>query len=387
MPISRDTIDIIRDRSRIEDVVQRYVPSLKKRGNSFIGLCPFHKEKTPSFTVSPEKQIFHCFGCKAGGNVFSFVSKMERLNFPESVRFLGKLAGIEVREERDDGRGDTLDYLRRVNSFTVETYHQALLSEQGKTAMDYALRRGLTAESIREFRLGFAPDSWSYLVDRLARKNVTLAMAARLGLVAESTKGQAGRYYDRFRNRLMFPIFDSRGEAIAFGGRVIGEGEPKYLNSPESDLFSKGNVLYGINVAREHIIELKRAIVVEGYLDVIGCHQNGVKNVVAPLGTALTERHVEMLSRYCTEIILLFDADSAGLNASLRSLGVAGEKNVDVRVALLPEGDPFDFITGRGVRPFMAVVDSALQPVDFKIQRALIGPPDEPRVRVLMTDV
>ena len=384
MPIPRDTIELIRERSRIEEIVQRYVPSLKKRGANFVGLCPFHKEKTPSFTVSAEKQIFYCFGCHTGGNVYAFISKLERLNFPESVRFLGNLAGIEVREERDDGRAGRFEYLKRINAFAMNVYHQALYSDTGRAAREYVTGRGVRGESIKEFKIGFAPDSWNYLAGKLESKNVSLPQAAELGLVAESTKGGTGRHYDRFRNRLMFPIFDQKGETIAFGGRVLGEGEPKYLNSPESDLFRKGSVLYGFHLAREQITELKRAIVVEGYLDVIGCFQNGVRNVVAPLGTALTVQHIELLSRYCTEIILLFDADSAGMKASLRSLDVVGDRNVEVKVALLPESDPFEFITKKGIRPFMAVVDSALHPVEFKIQRVIAGAGNAPRVKVLM---
>lgn len=382
MPISRDTIELVRDRSRIEEIVRRYVPSLKKRGANFVGLCPFHKEKTPSFTVSPEKQIFYCFGCHTGGNVYAFISKVERLNFPESVRFLGNLAGIEIREDRDDARVSRFEYLKRVNTFAMNVYHQALFSETGRAARDYALGRGVKVESIKEFKLGFAPDSWNYLTEKLVAKDVDLARAAELGLIAESAKSP-GKRYDRFRNRLMFPIFDRKGEAIAFGGRVLGEGEPKYLNSPESDLFRKGNVLYGFHLARDVIAEMKRAIVVEGYLDVIGCFQNGVRNVVAPLGTALTSHHVEFLSRYCTEIILLFDSDSAGVNASLRSLDVVGERSVDVKVAMLPESDPFEFITKKGIRPFMAVVDSALHPVEFRIQRTIAGTANAPRVKML----
>lgn len=384
MPISRDTIELIRERSRIEEIVRRYVPSLKKRGNNFVGLCPFHKEKTPSFTVSPDKQIFYCFGCHTGGNVYAFVSKVERLNFPESVRFLGNLAGIEVKEDRDDGRVSRFEYLKRINTFAMNVYHQALFSDTGRAAREYALGRGVKVESIKEFKMGFAPDSWNFLTEKLNAKSVSLPQAVELGLVAESTKGGPVRHYDRFRNRLMFPICDQRGEVIAFGGRVLGQGEPKYLNSPESDLFRKGNVLYGFHLAREQITELKRAIVVEGYLDVIGCFQNGVRNVVAPLGTALTAHHVEFLSRHCTEIILLFDADSAGINASLRSLDVVGDKNVDVRVAMLPESDPFEFITQKGIRPFMAVVDSALHPVEFRIQRAIAATANAPRVKTLV---
>jgi DNA primase len=382
--IPRDTIEIIRDRSRIEEIVQRYVPSLKKKGANFVGLCPFHKEKTPSFTVSPEKQIFYCFGCQTGGNVFSFISKIEHLNFPESVRFLGRLAGIDVREEEADDRSKGLAYLKRINVFAMNLYKRALRSEKGRHAFEYARARGVNDAAIEEFSLGFAPVDGNYLADRLSAENVSMDDAVKLGLIAPSTKGRPGGFYDRFRNRLMFPIFDHRGDVAAFGGRIIGDGEPKYLNSPESDLFKKGNILYAFHLAKDSIAELKRAIVVEGYLDVIGFFQNGVRNVVAPLGTSLTERHVEMLSRYCTEIILLFDADSAGIKASLRSLDVAADKNVEVRVARLPEGDPFDYVKKFGIRRLMAVVDSPVSPIEYRIQRVMAESGNLPKGRLLL---
>jgi DNA primase len=296
---------------------------------------------------------------------------VERLNFPESVRHVAALVGIEISEEGKSRGDEKREYLLRINQYAMNLYHRNLLSDGGREAYEYALKRGLTGEeSIKEFKLGYSPDSWNYLTDHLSAKGVSLERAAGIGLVALSTKSAPGRYYDRFRNRLIFPIINQKNEVIAFGGRVIGDGEPKYLNSPESELFNKGTILYGLNAAREHISELKRAIVVEGYLDVIGCHQNGIRNVVAPMGTALTLQQVELLSRFCTEVVMLFDADSAGIKASLRSLDVTAAKNVTVRVAQLPGGeDPFEFIVKRGMRQFMAVVDSAVSPDDFRIQR------------------
>ncbi|HPJ38824.1 MAG TPA: DNA primase [Spirochaetota bacterium] len=371
MSIPRETIEQIRDRSRIEEIVKNYVPTLQKRGRNYIGLCPFHKEKTPSFTVSPEKQIFYCFGCHTGGNVFSFISKMERLNFPESVRFLGNLAGIQVHEDRKDEGAEKREYLLKINRYAMNLYHKCLKSDESKGAMEYALGRGLSEESIDAFMVGYAPDSWDFLIRHLQKRKISLPNASEAALIIPSKNREGGGFYDRFRGRLMFPIFNLSGDVIAFGGRILGSGEPKYLNSPEYELFSKSAVLYGLNTAREHIIDLQRAIVVEGYLDVIGCHQNGIRNVVAPLGTALTEQQVTVLSRYCKEIVLLFDADSAGIKASLRSLDIVDTKNVDVRVAMLPDGDPFEYITEKGARQFMAVVDSSIGPVDFKISRVL----------------
>ncbi|HQP49260.1 MAG TPA: DNA primase [Spirochaetota bacterium] len=389
MSIPRETIEQIRDRSRIEEIVKNYVPTLQKRGRNYLGLCPFHKEKTPSFTVSPEKQIFYCFGCHTGGNVFSFISKMERLNFPESVRFLGNLVGIQVHEDRKDEGTEKREYLLKINRYAMNLYHKCLKSDESRDAMEYALGRGLSAESIDEFKLGFAPDAWDFLIRHLQNKKVSLATASDAALVIPSKNREGGGYYDRFRGRLMFPIFNIAGDVIAFGGRILGSGEPKYLNSPEYELFSKSSVLYGLHAAREHIIDMQRAIIVEGYLDVIGCHQNGIRNVVAPLGTALTEQQVNVLSRYCREIILLFDADSAGIKASLRSLDIVDTKNVDVRVAMLPDGDPFEYITQKGAREFMSVVDSSIGPVDFKIKRVLAesGNIDPLKVLFLLFDV
>lgn len=374
MSIPRETIDLIRDRASIEDIIKKYVPTLKKRGANYIALCPFHKEKTPSFTVSPEKQIFHCFGCHAGGNVFSFISKIEGLNFPESVRFVGNLVGIRVEEEKGTGDHDEYKKLKYINRIAAELYHRTIKSERGNWGLEYFLKRGLSRESIDDFYLGFSPDSWDYLINYLKSKDIPLSYAEKIGIISVSKKGGDNKhFYDRFRNRVIFPIFNRRNEIVAFGGRITGEGEPKYLNSPESIIYQKRRELYGFNIARQSISELGRAIVVEGYLDVIGCHQAGVKNVVAPLGTALTSEQVRILSRLGNEVVLLFDADSAGINAALRSIDVVKDVNVNLKIAVLPEGDPFDFIQKKGAREFMSVVDSALKPVDFRLSRIAKG--------------
>lgn len=376
MSIPRETIEIIRDRAHIEDIVRKYVPSLQKKGKNFVGLCPFHKEKTPSFTVSPDKQIFYCFGCHAGGNVYTFISKIERLNFPESVRFLGGLVGVSVRDDADTANpreAAESDVMKKLNRLAAAHYHAAIKSDQGGEGREYILERGITSAAIDEFKLGYAPGEWDFLTSYLKSRRAPMNLALKLGLVSSSDKNGRTVVYDRFRKRIVFPIFNQKNEIIGFGGRIIGNGDPKYLNSPESELFSKGSILYGFNIAREHIADLKRAIVVEGYLDVIGCHQAGIKNVVAPLGTALTTQQVRLLSRYCNEIVLLFDADSAGIKASLRSLEIMKDVNVEARVAILPEGDPFDYIRKKGMREFMAIVDSSMNPVDFKIERVIAG--------------
>ncbi|MCU0848161.1 MAG: DNA primase [Spirochaetes bacterium] len=370
MLIPQDKIELIRDRANIVDVVKRYVPSLVQKGRNYLGLCPFHKEKTPSFTVSPEKQIFYCFGCHSGGNVFSFISQAEKLSFPESVRHLAGILGIEIREEQKEETGRR-DLLLRMNDAAMALYHNYLKSGPGKRGLDYITSRGVKEESIEEFRLGFAPESWDFLAGSLLKAKIDLSAAAGLGLLGVSEKTGTKRYYDRFRNRIIFPIFDRGGRPLAFGGRIIGDGEPKYLNSPESEVFKKREVLYGFNLAREHMAAYKRVIVVEGYLDVIGCHQSGIKNVVAPMGTAITPVQIQALSRICEEIVFLFDSDSAGVKASIRSLDLVDELNVQARIGMLPEGDPFEFAVNRGARELMSVVDSASKPVDFKIQTVL----------------
>ena len=368
MSIPRETIELIRERAQIEEIVKRYVPTLKKNGSNYTALCPFHKEKTPSFSVSPDKQIFYCFGCHAGGNVFSFISKIEGLTFPESVKLVGEIVGIKVENKPDgkSGKDDKIDRLKEINRSAMEFYNNTIFSESGKTGLQYILNRGVTEDSIKEFKLGFSSDSWQYLTNFLNTRKIPLDMCFEIGLLGSKDRRN---YYDRFRNRVMFPIINHRNEVVAFGGRAIDGTEPKYLNSQESVVYRKREVLYGLNIAKSYISEYKRAIIVEGYLDVIGCHQAGVKNTVAPLGTALTEEQLKLLSRYCKEVILLFDADSAGIKASLRSINVFKNVNLDVKIAVLPEYDPFEFIIKKGIREFMAIVDKALNPVDYQMLR------------------
>lgn len=370
MIIPRETINLIRERAPIEQVVKRYIPSLKKRGNNYVGLCPFHKDSNPSFTVSPEKRIFHCFGCHEGGNIFTFISRVEGLNFPESVRFVANLIGINISQYEYQRPPDHRKFLE-LNEIALKLFRGAIRSNTGRDACQYLHQRGVKESSIEDFRIGYSPDSWNFLTNHLRDKNVSLQEALQIGLLNLSEKDDKKHYYDRFRNRIIFPIISAKNEIIAFGGRIIGEGEPKYLNSPESEIFKKRAVLYGLDIARKFISEFKRAIVVEGYLDVIGCHQEGIRNVVAPLGTALTVEQVELLSRLAQEIILLFDADSAGIKASLRSLDILKDKNCNVKIAVLPEEDPFEFIRKKGVREFMSVVDSPIEPVDFRIQQVI----------------
>jgi len=366
--IPKETIELVRDRADIETIIRKYVPSLSKRGQNLVGLCPFHKEKTPSFTVNPEKNIFHCFGCQTGGNVFTFISKIERLDFPDSVKFVADIVGIEIESQYAPEAGKT-DVLYKINEYAMNVYHAYLKSADGKTGYDYLTGRGLTRETIESFGLGFAPDSWDFLKGSLSRKDIDLHRAAEIGLIKKSDRSDG--YYDYFRNRIIFPIIDQRKKVRAFGARVINDSEKaaKYLNSPESDIYQKRDILFGINMAIDHIRDVKRAIIVEGYLDVIGCHQAGIRNVVAPLGTAFTAGQAEYLSRFCTEVVLLFDSDSAGINAALKALEVTDTVNLEVKIGVLSEGDPFDCVMEHGPKHLMAVVDSAIAPVDFKISR------------------
>lgn len=366
MFIPSETIDLVRDRTDIENIVKRYIPSLKKKGNKLIGLCPFHKEKTPSFHVSVDKKMFYCFGCKASGNIFSFISMVERLDFPESVKFIADLNGIEINETKSE-QGSLNNVYYRLNSYAMSFYNKYLNSAEGRRGLEYLKGRGIEKSIIEKFKLGYAPGEWRVLTESIKKHLNDPSPAEKIGLINSSDKGEKKHYYDRFRDRIVFPIFDRQERIIGFGVRVIDEGTPKYLNSPESEIFKKREILYGFNLAKEHIAELNRAIVVEGYFDVIGCHQAGLNNVIAPLGTALTLNQVQLISRYCSEIVLLFDSDSAGVNAALKSIDLFNEINVDVRIAVLPEGDPFDYISQKGIRELMIIIDSSLKPVDFRI--------------------
>jgi DNA primase len=362
--ISKETIEHVRERARIEDIAQRYVPSLKKRGRNFVGLCPFHKEKTPSFSVSPEKQIFYCFGCHSGGNVFTFLSKIENIPFHESVKRAADICGVHI-EYDTERTSSSVEIIRRLNRYAMNYYCHYFNSSEGRAGREYIFNRGINEESAKKFKIGMSPDSWDKLASALVKNRADMNVAEKAGLVGKS---KTGNYIDKFRNRLIFPIFDRTGNVVAFGGRSVNsEQQPKYLNSPESEVFQKRNILYGLNFAVDEIRQMDRAIVVEGYFDVIGCHQFGIKNVVAPLGTALTEDHIRQLSHLCNEIIMLFDSDSAGVNASLRSIETSESFNVDIRVATLPDKDPFDFLMNHDVRELMIHIDKALKPADFRI--------------------
>ena len=351
----------------IVELIGRTV-ALKRRGRDYVGLCPFHQEKTPSFHVKPEKQYFYCFGCKASGTAIDFVMKRDRVEFLDALRLLGEQAGIEMPQfgaspQRAGERQMLLDMQSAACAF-----FEKLLShpEQGLSARQYLEKRRIDAESGKRFQIGLAADSWDAMLRALSRK-FTAGQLEQGGLVKPRQNGQG--YYDTFRNRLMFPIRDENARIIAFGGRVMpGSQDPaKYLNSPETPLFSKSRCIFGIDLARQKMVESRTAVVVEGYTDVIVAHQFGISNVVSVLGTAMTEQHVSMLRRFVDRIVLLFDADSAGDAAVDRALAVFLSQPVEIAIATMPAGvDPDEFVLDQGPEAFQGVVDSAADALSYK---------------------
>ena len=347
--IPKDTIEEIRERASIVEVVSRYV-ELRKRGANYTGLCPFHTEKTASFTVNEDKKLFHCFGCQATGSVFDFLMKHDGLDFPEAARSLARSFGVTIVEEKG-GRGAQSKGPSPVdvaNKTALDFFVGELKEGGGEKARSYLKERGYGIEVADDFRLGYAPDGWDGLLKYLKSKGVETAAAEKAGLIVKKDKGG---YYDRFRDRLIFPITDVRGKVIAFGGRAFGDAQPKYLNSPESAVFKKGEVLYGLYKARPAISKEGYVIVVEGYFDLIALHAAGFINVVATMGTALTGAHVERVKNYARSggVYTLFDGDAAGRKATLRGLDLFLLQDVKARVITLADGvDPDDFIKEAG---------------------------------------
>ena len=362
---SEEIINDVRQSNDIVDVISQYV-HLKRSGRNFFGLCPFHNEKSPSFSVSPDKQIFHCFGCGVGGNVITFVSKIEGLNFVETVQMLAERANIQLPtlENSGDMQKEILkDKVYKVNEFTAEFYHQNLYRPQAKIAQEYVKKRQLSNETLKTYRIGFS-GKFDELYQELKRQGFEEKEILESGLVNKNDRGQ---YIDRYRNRLMFPICDVRGRVIAFGGRVLDDSKPKYINSPENIVYSKGRHLFGLNIAKKG--DTKKLLIVEGYMDVISLHQRGITNAVAPLGTALTEQQGWLLRKNAEQIILSFDSDEAGLQAKLRALEILQNMGCDLRV-LQMEGakDPDEYILKYGNARFQALVDRALSVIEFKVK-------------------
>ena len=362
---SDEVINDVRQSNDIVDVISQYV-HLKRSGRNFFGLCPFHNEKSPSFSVSPDKQIFHCFGCGVGGNVFSFITQIEGINFVEAVQMLAERANIQLPILQDNGdsqREELKAKVYKVNEFTAEFYHQNLYKPQAKIAQEYVKKRQLSNETLKSFKIGFS-GKFDELYQELKKQGFGEREILESGLV---NKNERGQYIDRYRNRLMFPICDARGKVIAFGGRVLDDSKPKYINSPENVVYSKGRNLFGLNVAKKG--DLKRILIVEGYMDVISLHQRGITNVVAPLGTALTEQQGWLLRKNSEQIILSFDSDEAGLKAKLRALDILQNMGCDLRI-LQMEGakDPDEYIIKYGNARFNNLVDKALSIIEFKVK-------------------
>jgi DNA primase len=357
----------VRDSVDIYDVVSGYV-SLKKAGKNWLGLCPFHSEKTPSFNVNPAKQIFHCFGCGVGGDAFKFLELQEGLNFPEAVKQLASRAGITLPESRPRGdekrSDDERKALLKIIAEAADYFRRELEGPAGNAARAYLAKRGLTETVIRDFSLGYARPEWDGLLKHLRQKGHPPMLLEKAGLIVKRSEGEG--HYDRFRGRIIFPIRDISGRVIAFGGRVMDDSLPKYLNSPETPLYSKSNVLYCLDQAKEPARKQGYFIIVEGYLDAIACHQYGAKNAVATLGTALTDGHLRLMRRFAQKLMLIFDPDPAGVKATLRGFELFAGSGMKVNVVSLPNGDaPDTFLKKNGYEAFASCLKGSVKFMDF----------------------
>ena len=365
MRYSDELLDEIKSKNDIIDIVSQYVV-LKRSGRNYMGLCPFHKEKSPSFCVSPDKQIFHCFGCGVGGNVIHFIGKIENLNFIESLELLANRAGIELPKSgnaEDDRISRLKSRVYELNKCAAEFYHQNLYKPTAKPAQEYVKKRRLDNRTLKAFKIGYS-GRFNELYTELHSKGFTEEEILASCLV---NKNQDEKFIDRFRNRLMFPIFDARDRVIAFGGRVLDDSKPKYINSPEDIVYSKGRHLFAYNLAKKN--NPKTIIIVEGYMDAVSLHQRGISNAVASLGTALTEAQGRLLRRSCEKVVIGYDADGAGQAATLRGLEILQNLGCDIRILQI-EGakDPDEFVVKYGPERFQKYVDSAISLVEFKVK-------------------
>jgi DNA primase len=369
--ISEDIIEKIRNSIDIVDVISEYV-QLKKQGRNYFGLCPFHGEKSPSFSVSTEKQIYHCFGCGAGGNTFSFLMEIEGFSFLEAVRYAAKKTDIVIPEldtvNENTQKSKTSDLLIEVHELLKKFYHHLLINtKEGQKPLEYLINRGFTKEVIDEFGIGFAPSSRDFATKFLHKRGFSLEQLEKSGI---SLKSQEGSYYDRFRNRIMFPIWDIQGRVIAFSGRVLESGEPKYLNSPETEIFQKSKILYGFHLARPHIRKKQQAVLLEGFVDTIALHRAGITNSVATMGTALTDEHIRIIRRNVDHVTVCYDSDKAGVEAAFKASSQLKDAGCEIRIALMPEGyDPDDYIRKFGEAKFRTdVIGASLTLMAFKMQ-------------------
>ncbi|HTP14044.1 MAG TPA: DNA primase [Bacteroidota bacterium] len=370
MRISDEIIDQVRTSNDIVDVVSGYV-RLKKRGKSYVGLCPFHQEKTPSFTVSAEKQMYHCFGCHKGGNVFTFVMEHDNVAFAEAVRILAARVGIVIPEGPVTEGQTEQEFIYNACRFAGQVFSENLTkTDEGRGALEYFHGRGFTDETIRTFGLGYSLQSWDNLIVRAKQEGIAAEYLQKAGLVRSREDGSP---YDYFRGRAMFPIFSTTGRVIGFGARKIRDDDAvagKYINSPETSVYNKSRVLYGLFHAKEAIRTEESALMVEGYADLISLYQAGIRNVVASSGTALTEEQLQLLARYSKTLILVYDADAAGSDATMRGVDLALEQDFDVKVVRLPEGeDPDTFVGKFGAKEFRKAVGESISFLDFKARK------------------
>ena len=373
MVIPKEIIEEVRSRCDIVELISSYLPELSKRGATYKCCCPFHNEKTPSFTVNQERQIYHCFGCGANGDVFSFVQEYDKLDFLSAVQFLADRTGVKIVYKNSDIKNkDSKDTLLNINNDAASFYHNNLLnSDSGKSCRDYLKKRSLSSDILKEFQIGFSPNGWEELLSKALKKGYKLEDIEKAGLIAKSKRSGKVKYYDRFRNRLMFPICDTLGRVIGFSGRTLEDKrkEAKYVNSPETLIFHKSSVLFAFDKARKAIVENKFAIVVEGQIDAIRCHSAGLKNVIASQGTALTDQHAKIIKRYADEVVLIFDSDAAGIKAALASSKLFIENELSVRIVALPDGeDPDSLIIKFGIDEFKKLIDEALPALNYLIK-------------------
>lgn len=364
--IPDNIVEEIKSRNELVSIVEQYVTLDRKSSANYFGLCPFHREDTPSFSVSPSKQIFYCFGCHKGGNVINFIKEIEHVSYPQALQILAEKAGIALPEPDDEGWRRRSELSKRLHEAMLEAarwFYMQLIGNIGKPAQDYLRRREISPATAKKFGLGFAPDNWDALLKHLQSKGFTTEEIEASGLFK---KTKQGNLIDLFRGRLMFPIFDVLGKVVAFGGRVLDDSLPKYINSPETPIYTKGRHLYGLNLAKASRTD--NLIIVEGYLDVIAMHQAGIDQAVAALGTALTEQQAILLRKYTEKIIIGFDADAAGQKAALRGLEILAGKDMDVSVLMVPDGkDPDEYIRKNGPERFHALVEKSMPLLDYRL--------------------
>lgn len=373
--IPEHLIEEVRQRADIVEIISEHVV-LKRTGKNYQGLCPFHSEKTPSFNVNPDRQMFYCFGCHAGGNVFSFLMNKENLTFIDSLKFLAQKVGVDLPEKESSPEQKQKEAKQKrglqIHEWSADFFHDVLLnSQEGRKGLDYLTGRGIDLETIKKFRLGYAPDRWDSLLNEMTQKGVTPDELVEFGLVVQKTYDNEDRvsFYDRFRGRIIYTILDIRGAPIAFGGRVLDESLPKYLNSPETPFFHKGQNLYGLHIAYRGMREAEYSLLLEGYMDVIAVQKTGFSNAVGSLGTALTKDQAKLLKRYAPKVIIGYDSDEAGVQAALRAGEILLEQGLQVEVLVLEDAkDPDEFLNKHQKEEFKARLDNALTFIEYQYQ-------------------